>query len=217
MNCRPSFCRPVETFSPRHAVGDQRRGASGDARGPRRAFDALCCMGWPARGWRGLNLVPGPRSGRTHRDWITDKSMKRFARVAFGPPVGGFKRAPTRRGPARFHPCRDTPSARGVVCKTVATGCAGSTPGLCTTPATRAVAQPAERDAGSVDGAGSTRRLHQHHPLALVAQGTRRRRAKPETGGSSPLGGTRMFAHAGDESADRIGLVGISSSSASQP
>jgi hypothetical protein len=31
MNCQPRFCRPVETFSPRHAVGDQRRAPQADA------------------------------------------------------------------------------------------------------------------------------------------------------------------------------------------
>jgi hypothetical protein len=43
MNCRPRFCRPVETFSSRHAVGDQRRGTSGW-----RAWTASC-LGCPLR------------------------------------------------------------------------------------------------------------------------------------------------------------------------
>jgi hypothetical protein len=48
------------TFSPRHAVGGQRRAPPGDARGPRRAFDALCRR--DAR--RGLRSRSGPSTSQ---------------------------------------------------------------------------------------------------------------------------------------------------------
>src|SRR5512132_1609171 len=135
------------------------------------------------------DLVPDPRSRRTHRDWITDKeheAVHALSRSAHQLRNSSWAE-PSRS--TRFDPGRDTPSARGTVCKTVAAGCAGRLLVSAPHQPYGDVAQPAGRDAGSIEGAGSTPASPPAPPLALVAQGAQRRRAKPETRGSSPLGG----------------------------
>ena len=217
MKLPTKFCRPIETFSPRHAVGQQRRAPRGDARGPRCAFRCPLPQGCPARDGAVSDLVSAPRSSRTHRDWITDKeheAVRALSRSAHQLRIQAGSNPAGRPGSTHA----ETPqSARGAVWKTVATGCAGSTPGLCTTPATRGRSSAGRGRRWQRRWRGfDPPRLHQHHPLPLWLRGksagvrSRRRRSKSSRG-------TRMFTLAGDESADRLGLVEIASSSANQP
>jgi hypothetical protein len=157
----------------------------GVTRVDRRAFDALCRTGCPAPGWRG----PRPRSGPSiwsnppgldHRQGAWSGSRA----VAFGPP--GMQAGSNPAGPpGSTH--AETPIGKG-------SGLQNRGRRLCrfdswslhhTSHMGRSSAGRArrwQRRRRSFD----PRCLHQHHPLALVAQGTERRRAKPETGGSSP-------------------------------
>jgi hypothetical protein len=172
-------------------------------------FDALCRgdarrgMAWPRTSFRALDLVELTGIGPLTR------SMKRFARCRARPPVEGCKLARTQQGRPDSTPCRDTPIGEGRGLENCSHGCVGSTPSLCLDH----ISHTGRSSAGRATLAASTapsrpRRLHQHHRPALVAQGTERQRAKPGPE-VQVLPGTRMFAVAGGESADRNELVEI--------
>ena len=207
--CRPRLRRPVGTFSPRQAVGDQRPGTSGRRAWTAPAFDAPCRRGCPARGRRGHRPRSEPSISSNPRGfWITDKEHEAVRALSRSADQLRDSSWLESSGVDQVRPMQRHPSARGAVWKTVATGCAGSTPGLCTTPATRDVAQPAarrwQRRRRGFDPPPS--------PPAPAACPCRSGDRAPacEAGGRrfKFSRSARMFAVAGDELADRIGLVG---------
>jgi hypothetical protein len=127
-------------------------------------FDALCRRDARRGDGAASDLVPGPQSSRTHGDWITEKeheAVRALSRSAHQLRDSSWLEP---RGSIRFYPCRDTPSARGAVCKTVATGCAGrllvSAP-----PATRGRSSAGRARRWQCRRRGfDLRRLHQHPP-----------------------------------------------------
>jgi hypothetical protein len=120
-------------------------------------------QGIPGAGWRGLGPRSGPSISSKPPGLDRRRRIKRFARCRIRPPVEGFKLARTQRGrPGSTH--AETPIGEGAVCRTVATGCAGSTPGRGTTPAPRDVRSWQGATLAALTVRVRPHRLHQHHP-----------------------------------------------------
>jgi hypothetical protein len=173
-------------------------------------FDALCRGDARHGDGAASDLVPALDLVELTGIGPLTRSMKRFARCRARPPVEGCKLARTQQGRPDSTPCRDTPIGEGSGLENCSHRLYRFDSESLSAPHQPHgdVAQPAERRWQRRRRRVAPRRLHQHHRPALVAQGTERQRAKlgPEV---QVLPGTRMFAVAGDESADMIGLVEI--------